>query len=137
MRLTRILSTMAVGLLAVAIAQGAAKRGDLTIRSAPLKVVDRVAPASMPASVDKLTKDKEARVVLACTIQPDGKATGIAVVKAASADLIKPAIQALESWTFEPRKVDGKTVATRVLVPFRYLPTGSERVPGAVVAEKE
>ncbi|MGJ3243073.1 MAG: TonB family protein [Opitutales bacterium] len=126
-----------LSLIAASLAFGASTQSDLTVRSAPLEVIDRVAPASMPASVDKRTGDKEARVVLACTIQPDGKATHIAVVKAASADLIEPAVKALESWTFKPRKVDGETVATRVLVPFRYLPTGSERVPGAVVAGKE
>lgn len=59
-------------------------------------------------------------VILLVTITPDAKVTDIVVEHSASADFDAAAVEAVQTWTFEPATRDGSPVPSRIRVAVHF-----------------
>jgi len=53
-------------------------------------------------------------------IDEKGKVISATVVKSTHPDFDRPALEAIERWTFKPAKVGGNPVKMRLTIPFRF-----------------
>ena len=53
-------------------------------------------------------------------IDEKGKVISATVVKSTHPDFDRPALEAIERWTFKPAKVGGNPVKMRITIPFRF-----------------
>jgi len=53
-------------------------------------------------------------------IDEKGKVISATVVKSTHPDFERPALEAIERWTFNPAKVGGSPVKIRITIPFRF-----------------
>jgi TonB family protein len=83
----------------------------------PPKVLSKVEPEYTEEARDAKI---EGMVVLLVEIHPDGRAHNIRVRKDLRKDLDLKAIEAVEKWTFEPGKKDGKPVAVAATIEINF-----------------
>ncbi len=63
----------------------------------------------------------EGRVILSGIVETDGSVSSIQVLKSSNrSDMDDAAIAAFQQFEFEPGKVDGQPVRTRIVVPFQF-----------------
>jgi periplasmic protein TonB len=60
-------------------------------------------------------------VTVRCTIDEHGGVTDAVVVKSSAGVFEKPAMDALSKWKFKPATLDGKAVATKAIIPIRFV----------------
>ncbi len=85
--------------------------------------VDAVYPPSAFAT------RKSGDVVLAVTVDADGHVSKVGVLQSGGADLDDAAVVAVRQWTFVPAMKNGKPIATRIRVPFRFAPAEEVEAP--------
>jgi len=59
-------------------------------------------------------------VAVQCVIDENGKVVSAVVSKSTNSALDSFALEAVAKWDFKPAKKDGKTVKTKVTIPFRF-----------------
>ena len=59
-------------------------------------------------------------VSVTCVIDENGKVISAKAAKSTRVDFEKPALEAIQNWTFKPATKDGKPVKVRVTIPFRF-----------------
>ncbi len=79
------------------------------VRPVPLRTVAPVAP-----------EGQTGLVAVSCIIDQNGKVVDATVAKSTNPALEKPAVEAIEAWTFRPAMKDGKPVSVKVTVPVRF-----------------
>jgi periplasmic protein TonB len=60
-------------------------------------------------------------VTVRCTIDEHGGVTDAVVVKSSAGVFEKPAMDALSKWKFKPATLDGKAIATKAIIPIRFV----------------
>jgi periplasmic protein TonB len=60
-------------------------------------------------------------VTVRCTIDEHGDVVETVVVKFSDAVFEKPAVDALQKWKFKPATLDGKAVATKAVIPVKFV----------------
>jgi TonB family protein len=78
--------------------------------------VDAVYPPST------LAERRHADVVLTVTVDVDGHVSKVDVASSGGDDLDQAALVAVRQWTFVPAKRDGRSVASRIRIPFHFAP---------------
>jgi TonB family protein len=107
----------ALGLVTALAAPAAAQGGHEVTPPSVVQHVDAVYPPSA------LPTREHADVVLALTVDVDGHVSKVDVLESSgAADLDEAAVVAARQWTFVPAKRDGKSVASRIKVPFHFAP---------------
>ena len=106
-------SLLLTGLLFVSGAALKAQSADLVSRPdekpVPLHTIAPVAPEGQTGLVAVL-----------CIVDENGKVIDATVTKSTNPVLEKPALSAIQSWTFRPAMKDGKPVKVKVTVPVRF-----------------
>ena len=105
--------------LAASVAPAAWAQGPSGGDVKPPVVVDRVDAVYPPSA---LATHKQADLVLAVTVDADGHVSKVDVLQSGGADLDEAAIVAVRQWTFAPALKDGRPLASRIRVPFRFAP---------------
>jgi protein TonB len=71
--------------------------------------------------VPSLRRREEGTVLLTADVKPDGTTSAVSLKQSCGFPMLdKAAIDAVRRWTFEPARVDGRAVATQVVVPVRF-----------------
>lgn len=60
-------------------------------------------------------------VTVRCTIDTHGDVVGTEVMKVSDPAFERPAIVALQKWKFKPGTLDGVAVATKALIPVKFV----------------
>jgi protein TonB len=92
--------------------------------SAKTRTNQRFDPASVVTSVDAiypLQSVVSGTVLLELSLNKAGKIVDIRVVKG-FASLTEPAEQCVRQWSFQPSKLDGKPVSSKIVVAFSFVP---------------
>ena len=79
------------------------------VRPVPLRTVAPVAP-----------QGQTGLVAVSFIVDEHGRVVDATVAKSTNATLEKPALAAIEAWTFRPAMKDGKPVRVKVTVPVRF-----------------
>jgi iron complex outermembrane recepter protein len=121
--------------------------GTLAVSAWPVTV--RAEPASEPAAailppriVDKVDPSfpsqeqpgHEVQVVLAVTVEADGKVSEATVVASGGDAIDGAAIAAIRQWVFSPATKDGVAVSSRIRVPITFIPPPPAPVPATETA---
>ncbi len=85
----------------------------------PPSVITHV-DAQYPPSAREARKHDD--VMLALTVDADGHVSKVDVLQSGGADLDEAAVIAARQWTFVPAKKNGKSLASRIRVPFHFAP---------------
>jgi iron complex outermembrane recepter protein len=118
-------STAFFALAAVVSAAGTSWAQSLPAREGvrPPTVVNHVDAVYPPSA---LASQEHGDVTLALTLDGDGHVSKVEVMQSSGArDLDEAAIVAARRWTFTPASRDGKPIASRIRVPFRFAPPAS------------
>jgi TonB family protein len=92
----------------------------------PPRVTKRVeATYPAPAGADANAAD----VVLFVTIERDGTVSDVRVVESAGAAFDAAAVAAVHQWRFEPARRGDAAVASRIRIPFHFVPPPSPAAP--------
>lgn len=83
----------------------------------PPQVLERVEAVAPAGANPELT------LVLTVTVDREGKVTAVEAQGEVAPDVLAAAKAAVEQWRFVPAERNGQPVASRVLVPFRFLPS--------------
>lgn len=83
----------------------------------PPKAVKQV-PPKYPRNLQ--SEGVPGEVVIYFIVDEKGKVTRAEVRKATHKDFIKPALEAVKQWAFEPGMKDGRTVKTKVICPINF-----------------
>lgn len=89
------------------------------------KCDERIAPISQRPPVfppRTLTEAESGRAVIECVIDEDGRAQLPRIVEATSPAFGYAAAQAIDSWFFQPPRINGKPAAVRIRVPVQFSP---------------
>ncbi|HMB43286.1 MAG TPA: energy transducer TonB, partial [Luteimonas sp.] len=74
-----------------------------------------------PYPPEALRKGLDGNVVLLVDVGADGKPSDVQVQHSQPVGVFDAAaVEAARRWTFEPKRQNGKAVASRVLVPIRF-----------------
>jgi TonB family protein len=88
------------------------------------RVTHRFDPPSVASAVDAiypLNSVVSGTVVLELSLDDTGKIVDVRVVKGI-ASLTGPAEQSVRQWSFQPAKLDGKPVSSKIDVAFSFVP---------------
>lgn len=97
-------------------------------REARAQAPEAVTPPSVITHVDAeyprsaLATRAHGDVVLAVTVDADGRVSKVDVIESGGHDLDEAAVFAARQWTFAPATKGGKAVASRIRVPFHFAP---------------
>jgi iron complex outermembrane receptor protein len=94
----------------------------------PRTTVDAQSPPGSPAL------EHDVVVVLLVTIEKDGTPSDIVVSESGGALLDEASMVALRAWTFTPATRDGRPIASRIKVPFRFAAPVAPAAPLTPVA---
>ncbi|MBN2723760.1 MAG: TonB family protein [Deltaproteobacteria bacterium] len=111
------LSTVLAALMIFSVDVYGTKSDELKKMIVPPKVVKTVA-AVFPAS--GYTPRGGVEVVLKFTVLKDGKVGEIFIQKSGGTEFDKAAVDALEKWVFKPAEFEGKKIAVKISVPFKF-----------------
>jgi TonB family protein len=86
---------------------------------------------------DPAKKDPQGNVLLIGKIRPDGRVSDLHMVSASGQDFIRPAIDSVRTWEFEPALRNGKPVeiALNAGVRFRITGAGRGRIPLPILGD--
>ncbi len=79
------------------------------------------APATVVHPTGLLPRFKDARVVLALTVDAAGRPQNINIVSPADESLAKQLLPAVAQWQFSPARENGVAVAVRVRLPLKLV----------------
>ncbi|PLY40410.1 hypothetical protein CSZ94_21220 [Janthinobacterium sp. ROICE36] len=116
-------SLLATNCLAILLA------GCHTATPAPLSTPAVRVPASMPAGctppawpLGEKRRGAQGRVTLHFTVEADGKVSAAAVIRSSGYPALDEAARdALARCTFQPETLDGKPVASKVIMPYQWI----------------
>ena len=113
--------TLAAAALALTLATSASAdtAPDKFFSSKQLTVVEKVTPA-YPLFADRTGRDGHA--IVEFTVAPDGSVTAPAVRESSAPMFSRAALEAIESWQFEPVIDNGIAVPVRTNVKFSFVP---------------
>lgn len=75
-------------------------------------------------------------VVLQASLDTKGNVKGITVKSSTHSELEAAASAALEKWSFKPAVKDGESVASKIIIPFNFVGTGSQTTVVAAAKSK-
>ena len=124
---TRLRATLLACLLACA----AATAADQTRGATRTRFTPPVYPE------DPAKKDPQGNVVLIGKIRPDGRVSDLHLLSASGKDFVRPAIESVMTWEFEPALRNGKPVeiALNAGVRFRITGPGRGRIPLPILGD--
>lgn len=105
----------ALGLIVSRAAPASAANDDVTPPVVRTHVDAIYPPASLPAR-------KHADVILAVTVDADGHVSRVEVIQTGGTELDEAAVVAARQWTFVPAIRGGKSIASRIRIPFHFAP---------------
>ncbi|MBK1880257.1 energy transducer TonB [Pelagicoccus mobilis] len=87
-------------------------------------VQPRIVSSSMPNLPEQyLAEEFKGMVSVDLVLNENGQVIHASIKKSTHADLEAPALDAAKTWIFEPAKVGGKMVKSKLRVPFRFVNT--------------
>ncbi|UQV45811.1 energy transducer TonB [Janthinobacterium lividum] len=100
-----------------------------TATPAPLSTLAVRVPASMPAGcpppswpLGEKRRGAQGRVTLHFTVEADGKVSQAAVIRSSGYPALDQAARdALAKCVFQPETLDGKPVASKVIMPYQWI----------------
>ena len=100
-----------------------------TATPAPLSTLAVRVPASMPAGctppawpLGEKRRGAQGRVTLHFTVEADGKVSAAAVIRSSGYPALDQAARdALAQCVFQPETLDGKPVASKVIMPYQWI----------------